>query len=552
MGTCMSAPLPPNVFKVTPANNEKHNMQNGVLIVTRTELRYIDSHTETQLEWPLKYIRNWAYDEKVFYFEAGKKCLGGEGLYTFNADRARLLYEMVSENMSLPREGSVVSHHSLPSKAQPSPTLPARPNATSTLPPLPPPPQPSIALPSNSYQVLEFDKEPKLYPAPNQHATSNYTAIDFNETEKLNSRKKNGSVSIPITTLDSKRQASVSRASMPRKSSRSSLDSLGNVVDSKHGSATNLSSGTALPPGGQTYQNMAFSKQGTPGSSTPQSNSDAAEQQHNYSNIALGPEAPAVTVSPTPQDGHSSYSNITLGPAATLKGSEASVSTKSENASPEMHTPAVTSAPQNGHNSYSNMTFGAAGSELSSTPLTQRTTSTSSTSVSTKTPGREVPTPILTSTPQEGHGNYANIVLGPARSSGSSIEVPSTPQGSKLSVSVHGSGNYPELDLSSLTTVASSPRGSLVTVVNPIPEASTAEGSAEVRKGTGEGSVTEAATADRLRDEGKVNYGTLDFSAMKGLEMIQKERELLKQSGGETITREKEKSSGTHSHKKQK
>eukprot|EP00731_Ephydatia_muelleri_P029745 Em0021g268a len=570
MGSCISTALPSNVFKVTPINDDRRNVQKGILIVTKSDIRYIDSHTEEQLEWPLKYIRNWAYDKHMFSFEAGKKCLGGEGLYAFTTDRAQQLYELVSENLNLPREVTLSSHHRPPSETTqlpPNPVLPARPNAivTPTTEPTSPPPLPNPRIvPITPYQVLEFDKEPKLYPAPPPatHPVSNYTSIDFSETEQLSIRRKNGTVNVPITTLDTKRHTqSVSHTSDPRKSSRSSLDSPGSMTEGRPGSLTTPNSGTFLP-GAQNYQNITFNRQAT---DRPQSNCEGggAVEHHNYSNVSVGSEVPTAAAGSTPQDGGQNISSKSSLEHPATQGNNMSTTSltnkatgrglySSKTASQEILTPGVASAPEDGHNSYANITLGSAsrkGNEpyTFTTPLTHK----ASAHGSTKTTGQEVPTTtqVLTSTPQDGHGSYANLLLGPTTPKGSEL----TPQSHKMSVSVHGSGNYPELDLSASIPTTSPLRGSGVNQTTPTPEASKTGAHVEAGKAAVEGAAGEgvAAAVDRLRDTTKVNYGVLDFSAMKGLEKMQKERELLKQEGGEPMSRE-ERTNSVQSNKKQK
>ena len=171
------------------------------------------------------------------------------------------------------------------------------------------------------------------------------------------------------------------------------------------------------------------------------------------------------------------------------------------------------------------------------------------------TVGPEVPSLVLSSTPQDGHQSYANLTLGPA--SPKLTELLSIPLMHTVSVSVSGSayGSYAELDLSALLTVPTSPHGPNGTLhpqLTPVAELGTAGANVEGGKGTAEGASGEAAVAGRPRDKDKVNYGSLDFGAMKELEKMQKERERLKLVGGKPMNRDKDRANSTQNHKKQK
>ncbi|KAL5509770.1 hypothetical protein EMCRGX_G005193 [Ephydatia muelleri] len=75
-------------------------------------------------------------------------------------------------------------------------------------------------------------------------------------------------------------------------------------------------------------------------------------------------------------------------------------------------------------------------------------------------------------------------------------------------------GRYVELDISSSATAITSLEG---------------------RKTTLEGASRKVTIAERPKDK-EVVYGSLDFDAMKTLERMQKERELLKQGGGKPMS----------------
>ena len=72
----------------------------SLVVASNTDLKYINSRTFEQLEWPLKYLRKYGSNGKVFSFVAMRKCPGGEGLYTFNTSKASQLCELVAHNIN--------------------------------------------------------------------------------------------------------------------------------------------------------------------------------------------------------------------------------------------------------------------------------------------------------------------------------------------------------------------------------------------------------------------------------------------------------------------
>ena len=87
-----------NIFKVTNINDD--SMVQGLMEVTGNELIYIDSKTKEDWHWPLKYLHKYGCDGDFFTFEAGRKCPGGKGLYTFETKKASVLFEKVARNIN--------------------------------------------------------------------------------------------------------------------------------------------------------------------------------------------------------------------------------------------------------------------------------------------------------------------------------------------------------------------------------------------------------------------------------------------------------------------
>ena len=487
----MSTQLPPNVFKVTPINDDRSNVQRGMMIVSNTDLTYTNSRTQEQLEWPLKYLRKYGCDGDVFSFEAGRKCPGGEGLYAFRTKKASELFELVARNINQgnlqppsdlspvtleatrslisgiggrsPEVSQVMEMSSIRSPVPIGPVVTITSEAAAAPPPLP---EPRVVV-TKPYQDLQFDKEPGLYPAPpSSSGASKYATIDFDETEQLNGRRRNGTAPTSVKPVKSGRKRSQTSSSSgtkgPRKPSQSSIDSHSSMTESTRDPITSPNSSIVLP-GAQNYENIVMGEQGglQVVDAPPQSNyqnvqAAIAQDQPNYQNITVGHEVPSLVLSSTPQNGLASYANLTLGPAS----------------------PKPT--------------------ELLSIPLTHT-----------------------------------------------------------VSVSVSGSayGSYAELDLSASLSMPTSPHGPNGTPhpqLTPIAELGTAGANVEGGKGTAEGATGEAAVAGRPRDKEEVSYGSLDFGAMKELEKMQKERERLKQAGGEPMSRDKDRANSTQNHKKQK
>lgn len=207
MGNCVGGgSAQNNVFKVVNINDNKSQVQKGLMEVTLTELVYVDGKTKEDWHWPLKYLRKYGCDGDVFTFEAGRKCPGGEGLYAFSANKANILFEMVAKNINQgdlspvpeaqppvvsmdfpPRRTSTTS----PTRDQPSYTnldLTGHPIENHDHAPLPEavvtPPDPTKFL----YREVVFDRPPEEHPKPPTAPPKNtsYTQIDFDQTTRYN------------------------------------------------------------------------------------------------------------------------------------------------------------------------------------------------------------------------------------------------------------------------------------------------------------------------------------------------------------------------------
>ena len=216
MGNCVGGGNSQNnVFKVVNINDNKSQVQKGVMEVTLTELVYVDGKTKEDWHWPLKYLRKYGCDGDVFTFEAGRKCPGGEGLYAFSANKANILFDMVAKNINqgdlspVPEpQPPVVSMDfplrrtstASPTREQPSYTnldLTGHPIENNNHVPLPEavitPPDPTKFV----YREVVFDRTPEEHPKPPTAPSNNtsYTQIDFDQTTRYNSEVMGGAVS---------------------------------------------------------------------------------------------------------------------------------------------------------------------------------------------------------------------------------------------------------------------------------------------------------------------------------------------------------------------
>ena len=218
-------------FTVTNINDDHRLVHKGKMVVTATELIYIDNKTKQEWEWPFKYLRRYGCEGNVFSFEAGRKCANGEGTYAFICKKANTLFNMVARNITqggvqpdIDNNNGAIDEFPFPrpQTVSPRPQDPEPPplppfNPPSPLPPVPPPPPepdtetphgPEASLPpttqppesTKNYSDLVFTNE-SSEPVPSaagDHAP--YSKISFEETEKLS---RVGGKKIPVNDLRS-------------------------------------------------------------------------------------------------------------------------------------------------------------------------------------------------------------------------------------------------------------------------------------------------------------------------------------------------------------
>lgn len=97
-----------NVFEVHNLGDNQEEVGKGILEVTSSDLIYIDSVTGEKWRWPIKFLRRYGCNGvRVFSFEAGRRCPGGEGLYAFSTSRANEIHEAIIESINTNRGGQM-------------------------------------------------------------------------------------------------------------------------------------------------------------------------------------------------------------------------------------------------------------------------------------------------------------------------------------------------------------------------------------------------------------------------------------------------------------
>lgn len=89
-----------NIYRVVNVDDNGVALWSGQLGITRTELTlYRKGRDPTR--WPLKCLRRYGYDQDLFSFEAGRRCITGEGIYAFRCRRAESLFQTMQSFIQL-------------------------------------------------------------------------------------------------------------------------------------------------------------------------------------------------------------------------------------------------------------------------------------------------------------------------------------------------------------------------------------------------------------------------------------------------------------------
>ena len=103
MGNCISAKTVQSNFPVTLINDvtEEH-ISSGTLYINMAEISYFPGgRVEPEFVWPLKYVRRYGRDRKLFSFEAGRRCPRGQGNFTFLTNRAESIFKLIENNLKI-------------------------------------------------------------------------------------------------------------------------------------------------------------------------------------------------------------------------------------------------------------------------------------------------------------------------------------------------------------------------------------------------------------------------------------------------------------------
>lgn len=128
--------LNPNVYSVVNLDDNREPLWNGHLELSRIELT-LHRKGKEPTTWPLQCLRRYGFEGEIFTFEAGRRCLTGEGIYAFRCERADSLFQQLQSYLHneegatnsgdifpLPTNGQMVisRSHGLQTSTVPRPT----------------------------------------------------------------------------------------------------------------------------------------------------------------------------------------------------------------------------------------------------------------------------------------------------------------------------------------------------------------------------------------------------------------------------------------------
>lgn len=86
----------PNVFRVINVDRHGEELWTGHIEVTSVNLTLYRKH-KPPTQWPLQCLRRYGYESDTFSFEAGRRCLTGQGIYSFRCRRAEQLFQVLQQ-----------------------------------------------------------------------------------------------------------------------------------------------------------------------------------------------------------------------------------------------------------------------------------------------------------------------------------------------------------------------------------------------------------------------------------------------------------------------
>lgn len=550
MGNCISHEDSSHsqTFKVTNINDEHKLVHKGEMVITSTDLIYVDSKTKQRWEWPLKYLRRYGCEGNVFSFEAGRKCANGEGLYAFTCQRANELFDIVARNISqgnVQAEGDVNDSIVPINNNGPMPTI-----LPPTLPTNPRPGQGQL----DKYSDLVFTNNTTTHVPQTRDTTVDYSQISFSKTEELSRQKRIDTGDFKITNGRRHTTGDAHGASKkkPRNSRSPSYSSTSSVTEPPPAAKSRTVSESILEqpplkngPQQSSYQNLVIGNEGGPPPSDDMPNysniiiettseSNTTPQQPDYSNIVIPSSAHDLSDQPN-------YQNLIPG-----QGIVTSTPTTSRTPPDYLnYTPGVEVTPTQPN--YLNITPGpdVANSITAPVPIPHPPQS----DYQNITPGPDVASSVVA---EESHQpNYLNITPGP--NVAASLEVQrshtfthneSNSQSNNRSTTlphIKGGGNsmqtYIELDISSSSQDVRDVQQSVSNSSNSRDRIT---------------SVSSIATQRPLGDDSAAQYTVLNFQAMEALKNIKEEREKdmhKKEKEKEAKQHDKENKKKTHSKK---
>lgn len=304
MGNCCCSPDTYPSFKVTNINDEHRLVHKGRMVVTETNLMYVDNKTREKWEWPLKFLRRYGCEGNVFSFEAGRRCATGEGLYAFTCVQAKDLFDLVTRNID---QGNVqldtdpVTIPEFPlTRDLGAPAQTPIIHQSSPSPPLPSPRQPKN---SENYAKLLLDQKASDIAISKIQTEDRvpYSEVSFQKTEEL-SRQRKRVKSLPDIKSRSHHRKGARGSSSARVKSRS--PSCSSTTSSTLDTPTKIPSFSEIIPENSTRRISTSSLQN---GQTP--------TQPSYHNLKLGGEVASPNFSPesVPESDMPNYSNIEVG-----------------------------------------------------------------------------------------------------------------------------------------------------------------------------------------------------------------------------------------------